>query len=63
LIDHLPRNVTAMAMTETALADIDRGTFLVLARESPTFALGMMGAPASRLRDYDERFGRFELGR
>jgi len=63
LIDHLPRNVTAMAMTETALADIDRGTFLFLARESPTFALGIMGAQASRLRDYDERFGRFELGR
>ena len=63
MIDHLPRNVTAMAMTETALADIDRGTFLVLVRESPTFAVGIMGAPAGRLRDCDERFGLLELGR
>jgi hypothetical protein len=27
LIDHLPRNVTAVAVAETALADIDRRTF------------------------------------
>jgi CRP/FNR family transcriptional regulator, cyclic AMP receptor protein len=57
LIDHLPRNVTAVAVTETVLADIDRKTFLFLVHESPTFALGIMGALASRLRDYDERFG------
>ena len=54
LIDHLPRNVTAVATTETALADIDRRTFLFLVHESPTFALGIMGALASRLRAYDE---------
>jgi len=57
LVDHLPRNVTAVAVAETALADIDRKTFLFLVHESPTFALGIMGALASRLRDYDERFG------
>jgi CRP/FNR family transcriptional regulator, cyclic AMP receptor protein len=57
LIDHLPRNVTAVAVAETALADIDRRTFLFLVHESSTFALGIMGALASRLRDYDERFG------
>jgi CRP-like cAMP-binding protein len=57
LIDHLPRNVTAVAVEETALADIDRRTFLFLVHESSTFALGIMGALASRLRDYDERFG------
>ena len=60
LIDHLPRNVTAVATTEPALADIDRRTFLFLVRESPTFALGIMGAQASCPRDYDERFGRLE---
>ena len=57
LIDHLPRNVTAVAVAETILAEIDRKTFLFLVHESPTFALGIMGALASRLRDYDERFG------
>jgi CRP/FNR family cyclic AMP-dependent transcriptional regulator len=57
LIDHLPRNVTAVAVAETDLADIDRRTFLFLVHESSTFALGIMGALASRLRDYDERFG------
>ena len=50
LIDNLPRNVTAVAVAETVLADIDRRTFLFLVHESPTFALGIMGALASRLR-------------
>jgi CRP-like cAMP-binding protein len=60
LIDHLPRNVSAVATTDVALAEIDRRTFLFLVHESPTFALGIMGALASRLRDYDERVGRLE---
>jgi CRP-like cAMP-binding protein len=60
LIDHLPRNVTAVAVAETVLADIDRRTFLFLVHESPTFALGIMGALASRLREYDERLGRLQ---
>lgn len=62
LIDHLPRNVTAVAVAETVLADIDRKTFLFLVHESPTFALGIMGALASRLRDYDEWFGMAKRG-
>jgi CRP-like cAMP-binding protein len=60
LIDHLPRNVSAVATTDVALAEIDRRTFLFLVHESPTFALGIMGALSSRLRDYDERVGRLE---
>ncbi len=54
LIDHLPRNLTAVATSETVLAEIDRGLFLFLVHETPTFALAIMGALASRLRDYDE---------
>jgi CRP-like cAMP-binding protein len=50
LIDHLPRNLYAVATTE-----IDRGLFLFLVHETPTFALGIMGALASRLRDYDDK--------
>jgi CRP/FNR family transcriptional regulator, cyclic AMP receptor protein len=57
LIDLLPRNLTAVATVETVLAEIDRGLFLFLVHETPTFALGIMGALASRLRDYDEFFG------
>jgi CRP-like cAMP-binding protein len=57
LIDHLPRNLTAIATTETTLAEIDRRLFLFLVHESSTFALGIMGALASRLRNYDELFG------
>lgn len=57
LIDHLPRNVTAQAVTDTVLAIIDRKDFLYLVHETPTFALGIMGALASRLRDYDDRVG------
>jgi CRP/FNR family cyclic AMP-dependent transcriptional regulator len=57
LIDLLPRNLTAIAIVETTLAEIDRRLFLFLVHETPTFALGIMGALASRLRDYDEWFG------
>jgi CRP/FNR family transcriptional regulator, cyclic AMP receptor protein len=56
LIDLLPRNLTAVATMDTVLAEIDRGLFLFLVHETPTFALGIMGALASRLRDYDELF-------
>ena len=57
LIDHLPRNLEAVATTETTLAEIDRRLFLFLVHESSTFALGIMKALASRLRNYDELFG------
>lgn len=53
LIDHQPRNLTAVATADSVLAVIDRSLFLFLVDESPTFALGVMGALASRLRDYD----------
>ena len=57
LIDRLPRNVTAVAETETTLAEINRKLFLFLVDQSPTFALGIMGALATRLRNYDDLFG------
>jgi CRP-like cAMP-binding protein len=44
LIDHLPRNVTAVATSDTTLAEIDQRLSHVLVHESPTFALGIMGA-------------------
>jgi CRP/FNR family transcriptional regulator, cyclic AMP receptor protein len=56
LIDLRPRSLTAVAIEESTLAEIDRGLFLFLVHETPTFALGIMGALASRLRDYDELF-------
>jgi CRP-like cAMP-binding protein len=62
LIDHLPRNLKAVATAETVLAEIDRGLFLFLVHETPTFALGIMGALASRLRDYDELIGGSSAG-
>jgi CRP/FNR family transcriptional regulator, cyclic AMP receptor protein len=58
LIDHLPRNLDAIATVDTVLAEIDRGLFLFLVHETPTFALAIMGALAARLRDYDEMVGR-----
>jgi CRP-like cAMP-binding protein len=57
LIDQLPRNLKAVATEETTLAEIDKSLFLFLVHETPTFALEIMGALASRLRDYDELFG------
>lgn len=62
LIDHLPRNLTAVSVADSVLAVIDRTDFLFLVHESPTFALGIMAALASRLRDYDDRIGEAEVG-
>ncbi len=53
LIDRLPRNLTAVATRPTSLVEIDRKLFLFLVDESPVFALEIMGALATRLRDYD----------
>ena len=58
LIDHRPRNLTAVATVGTTLAEIDEELFLFLVYETPTFALGIMRALANRLRDYDEIFGK-----
>ena len=52
------RDVTAVASCDTTLAEIDRGLFLFLVHESPTFALGIMGALAGRLRASDEMVAR-----
>lgn len=59
LIDQLPRNLNAVTAEETTLAEIDKSLFLFLVHETPTFALEIMGALASRLRDYDELFASF----
>lgn len=56
LVDHLPRNLTAIATSDTSLAEIDRRLFLFLVHETPTFALGIMKALSDRLRDYDDLF-------
>ena len=57
LIDHLPRNLHAVATLDTVLAEIDQRLFLFLVHETPMFALGIMGALAARLRDYDDLVG------
>lgn len=53
LIDDHPRDLTAIAVKPTLLAEVDRYLFLYLVDQSPTFALDIMGALAGRLRDYD----------
>jgi CRP-like cAMP-binding protein len=61
LIDHQPRNVTAVATANTVLAEIDRYMFLFLIDMAPTFALDIMSALAERLRRYDDLFGEMPL--
>jgi CRP-like cAMP-binding protein len=50
LLDASPRMATAVALTDTELAVIDRRLFLFLIHETPTFALQVMSAMADRLR-------------
>ncbi len=53
LIDHSPRSLTAVAVTETQLAVIDEHRFLFLVQETPMFALSVMSAMADRVRQRD----------
>ena len=50
IIDSSPRSGTAVAVTDTKLAIIDRNKFLFLVQETPTFALQVMSSMAERLR-------------
>jgi CRP/FNR family transcriptional regulator, cyclic AMP receptor protein len=50
IIDKSPRMATATATEETELAVIDYRRFLFLVQETPTFALQVMSAMASRMR-------------
>jgi CRP-like cAMP-binding protein len=50
LVDDSPRSATAVAVTETTLATIDRHRFLFLIQETPMFALEVMAVIADRLR-------------
>jgi CRP/FNR family cyclic AMP-dependent transcriptional regulator len=51
LVDRSPRSATALAKTDCVLAVIDQRRFLFLVQETPMFALQVMSAMASRLRD------------
>ena len=53
LIDDHPRDLSAIAVEPTVIAEVDRYLFLFLVDQSPTFALDIMGALADRLRNYD----------
>jgi CRP/FNR family cyclic AMP-dependent transcriptional regulator len=50
LVDRSPRSATAIALTDSVLAAIDRRRFLFLVQETPMFAIQVMSAMASRLR-------------
>ena len=51
LVDSSPRMATAIAVSETELAVIDRHRFLFLVHETPMFALSVMSAMANRFRN------------
>ena len=50
LIDASPRSTSAVAITDTVLAAIDKKRFVFLVQETPMFALQVMGSMARRLR-------------
>src|SRR6516164_2996983 len=50
IVDSSPRSATAVAVTDTKLAVIDRKMFLFLVQETPMFALQVMSSLAERIR-------------
>jgi CRP/FNR family cyclic AMP-dependent transcriptional regulator len=55
LIDAAPRSATATAVTACTLVPITAQRFKSLVKESPEFAIEIMGVMASRLRSMDRR--------
>ena len=53
LIEAKPRSASAVAVTDCLLARVDMNRFLNLTRQSPEFALHVMGVLANRLRRMD----------
>jgi len=51
VVDRSPRMATAVAVTDSVLAVIDRQRFLFLVGETPMFALSVMSAMAKRFRE------------
>jgi CRP/FNR family transcriptional regulator, cyclic AMP receptor protein len=54
LIDSTTRSASAVAVTDTRLAVIDKHTFLFLVTETPMFALQVMSSIADRLRSAND---------
>ncbi len=54
IIDTAPRSLAAVAVEPSEIAVIDERTFLFLVQETPMFALQVMRALASRIRELDE---------
>jgi CRP-like cAMP-binding protein len=50
LVDDSPRSATAVAVSDSTLATVNRHRFLFLVQETPTFALDVMAVMAERLR-------------
>jgi len=50
LIDKAPRSATAVAVTDSEVAVIDRDVFLALVGDSPAFSLYVMKIMAARIR-------------
>jgi CRP/FNR family transcriptional regulator, cyclic AMP receptor protein len=50
LVDSSPRMATAVAVSDSVLAVLDKHRFLFLVHETPTFALSVMSAMADRFR-------------
>jgi len=55
LIDHQPRSADAIARTNCKLVSVDAAKFHYVVRETPSFALEVMGIMAARLRHANDR--------
>jgi len=54
VIDGTTRSLTAVAVEPTTVAVIDERTFLYMVQETPMFAIQVMRALASRIRQLDD---------
>ncbi|QPC81398.1 cyclic nucleotide-binding domain-containing protein [Phototrophicus methaneseepsis] len=57
LVDDTNRSAKAMAKTDCVVVPVDKGRFLFLVHETPTFALQVMNVMSQRLRKMHEVLG------
>jgi CRP-like cAMP-binding protein len=62
LLDAQPRHATAVAMEDTELIAVSRGTFMRMIRQSPEISVKMMQRLTQRNRDLTVRLDRAESG-
>jgi CRP/FNR family cyclic AMP-dependent transcriptional regulator len=55
LVEHVPRSASVVALEDSEVVPVDERLFIILAQDTPNFALDVMRVMAGRLRRMNQR--------